>query len=254
MQTSRNLARQFCRKHSLIVRRGITYPASRPSLSSSPCIQSNFKTSWLPRRRFSHSSPLSSTGSLADPSRPDLFYHIIQPPTPISQTLPAYALSFSTEKPPSNLSRTIIGWLPARGQAQGTDSNLASTLDATLEDFVENPGFVKILHSAVKDGLREGVDEIQKTSAVQKMDGWMHIHDERNIPALNRIGDPDDIIGTVLVKNCEIQAETYQPMPSYRLVTADGLIQLTPGLAKKLRDTLIRIANAERTDLRSTSP
>jgi hypothetical protein len=38
-------------------------------------------------------------------------------------------------------------------------------------------------------------------------------------------------------------------MPSYRLVTADGLMQLTPGLANKLRDTLKRIADAERAEL-----
>lgn len=28
--------------------------------------------------------------------------------------------------------------------------------------------------------------------------------DQRNIPALNRIGNPDDIIGTVLVENSEV--------------------------------------------------
>jgi len=106
--------------------------------------------------------------------------------------------------------------------------------------------FLDILHSAIKEGLKEGVDEIQKATAIQAMDGWMHIHDQRNIPALNRIGDPDDIIGTVLVENSEILPETYQPMLAYRLVTSDGLMQLTPGLAKKLQDTLTTVSNAER--------
>lgn len=115
-----------------------------------------------------------------------------------------------------------------------------------MEDFVANPEFLQVLHSVIKEGLKEGVDEIQKATAMQTMQGWMHIHDQRNIPALNRIGDPDDIIGTVLIENSEILAETYQPMPAYRLVTSDGLMQLTPGLAQKLNDTLTAIADAER--------
>lgn len=118
-----------------------------------------------------------------------------------------------------------------------------------MEDFLANPEFLKVLHSVVKKGLKEGVDEIQKATAMQTVQGWMHIRDERNIPALNRVGDPDDIIGTVLVENSEILADTYQPMPAYRLVTSDGLMQLTPGLAQKLRDTLNAIVDAERSSL-----
>lgn len=33
--------------------------------------------------------------------------------------------------------------------------------------------------------------------------------DQRNIPALNRIGNPDDIIGTVLVENSEVCASFF---------------------------------------------
>ncbi|KAF5346474.1 hypothetical protein D9756_010029 [Leucocoprinus leucothites] len=191
-----------------------------------------------------------SSQSFSEPSRPDLFYHIVQAPTPISKTLPAYALSFSSEKPPSSLSTTIIGWLPAQEKArEGTPGSQSNAGDATLADFVVNPAFVDVLHSAIKDGLTEGVDEIQKAGAMQTVEGWMHIHDERNLPALNRIGEPDDIIGTVLVENSEIRPETYQPMPAYRLVTADGLMQLTPGLAQKLKDTLAKIAEAEKSSL-----
>jgi hypothetical protein len=82
--------------------------------------------------------------------------------------------------------------------------------------------------------------------------------DERNIPALNRVGDPDDIIATVLVQDSKVRphisfsvsilvyshlyqkiiAETYQAMPAYRVCTADGVTQLTDGLAKKLKEIL----------------
>jgi hypothetical protein len=94
----------------------------------------------------------------------------------------------------------------------------------------------------------------------------MHINDERNIPALGRVGDPDDIIGTVLVQDgsvfpalyfalvscpltlpsssSQIASDTYQSMPSYRLCTSDGLTRLTPSLAEKLRKVLQQVAHA----------
>ena len=83
--------------------------------------------------------------------------------------------------------------------------------------------------------------------------------DERNVPPLNRIGDPDDILASVRVENgkagppfagfsrvgltdrhfyLQILAETYQAMPSYRLCTAHGVTQLTEGLASKLQGLL----------------
>ncbi|KXN85892.1 hypothetical protein AN958_10734 [Leucoagaricus sp. SymC.cos] len=205
----------------------------------------------LSQRGFSSSDTPNPAQSFSDPSRPDLFYHVVQAPTPMSETLPAYALSFSSEKPPSSSSATILGWLPTQDKPS-TRANTTSTArtsnegDATLGDFVQNSKFVDILHSAIKDGLREGVDEIQKATAMQTMEGWMHIHDQRNIPALNRIGNPDDIIGTVLVDNSEILPQTYQPMPAYRLITSDGVMQLTSGLAQKLQDTLAEIAEEEK--------
>ncbi len=36
----------------------------------------------------------------------------------------------------------------------------------------------------------------------------------------------------------QIMAETYQPMPSYRLATSDGVLQLTEGLAARLAEIL----------------
>lgn len=71
----------------------------------------------------------------------------------------------------------------------------------------------------------EGVDEVQVNGARQLQEGWMHIHgaflfrssrfdrrdcraytlvDERNIPPLGRIGDPDDIIASVRVQDGKV--------------------------------------------------
>ncbi|KZT04959.1 uncharacterized protein LAESUDRAFT_813833 [Laetiporus sulphureus 93-53] len=169
-------------------------------------------------------------GNSIYPDRPDLFYHLFEPPTPVSSTVPVFALSFLPTAPPSVQSATVIGWLPA--SAPG-DSD-----EAGLNDFVDNPRFRELLHETIQSGLRDGIDDIQINGAIQTQQGWMHIHDDRNIPALGRIGDPDDILASVRVEEGKILAETYQAMPSYRLCTSDGVLQLTEGLAQRLREVL----------------
>ncbi|KAL1670290.1 hypothetical protein GGF50DRAFT_42901 [Schizophyllum commune] len=194
---------------------------------------------------FRHNSTTSDPQrTFADPYRPDLFYHFLDPPTPLPDpNLPAYALSFLEKLPSTPHSAAVIGWLPAVAGAEG---------DAGLNDFRENPHFRNLLHRAIREGLEQDVDEVQRNGALQLQAGWMHIHgtsiplhadqqfslDERNIPALGRIGDPDDIIASVLVEDGRILPETYQPMPAYRVVTADGVVQLSEGLAQKLKELL----------------
>ncbi|KAJ7769621.1 hypothetical protein DFH07DRAFT_768892 [Mycena maculata] len=70
--------------------------------------------------------------------------------------------------------------------------------------------FRGLLHEAIRDGLNEGIDDVQINGAAQLGNGWTHIRDERNIPALGRIGDPDDIIASVLVEDGQIRPETYE--------------------------------------------
>ncbi|KAF7292943.1 hypothetical protein MIND_01193500 [Mycena indigotica] len=177
--------------------------------------------------------------SLVDPARAELHYHLVEPPSPFSDKLPAFALSFLPTAPSSASSSTVLGWLPAAAATDGQE--------AGLNDFKENPQFRSLLHEAIQAGLREQVDDIQINGAAQIGSGWMHIHDDRNIPALGRIGDPDDIIASVLVEDGKIQPETYQAMPAYRLCTSDGPIQLTFGLARKLQTVLEARARAETT-------
>ncbi|KAI0672292.1 hypothetical protein C8Q78DRAFT_740552 [Trametes maxima] len=174
--------------------------------------------------------------SFPDPDRPDLFYHLFPAPTSISSSAPVFAISFLSEAPPSVLSSAVVGWLPASGQGE----------EAGLNDFVENERFRAVLHDAIQSALRDGLDEVQKNGAIQTGEGWMHIHDDRNVPALGRIGDPDDIIASVRVEEGKILAETYQPMPAYRLCTSDGVLQLTEGLAQRLVEMLRAKVREER--------
>jgi hypothetical protein len=81
--------------------------------------------------------------------------------------------------------------------------------------------FLKLLHRTIQSSLAAGLDDIWDNGAKQVQQGWMHVHgektppicnvlyaslyprvqDQRNVPALGRIGDPDDIIASVLVEN-----------------------------------------------------
>ncbi|KAH9973962.1 hypothetical protein BGW80DRAFT_1436942 [Lactifluus volemus] len=183
-----------------------------------------------------HGQGTAST-TFEDPSRKGLFYHLVHPPTPLSNTHPVFAVSLLPDPPPLSESSTVLGWLPA--ETPGDDR------EAGLNDFLENPRFLPLLHDAISEGLAEGVDDIQAAGAQQLGEGWMHIHDDRNIPPLNRVGDPDDILASVRVQDGKIFAETYQPMPSYRVCTAHGVTQLTEGLASKLRGLLEERAREE---------
>ena len=74
-----------------------------------------------------------------DPSRKGLHYHLVSPPTPLSNTRPVFAVSLLADAPPSPRSSTVLGWLPAETPADDRD--------AGLNDFVENrapPPFVPL--------------------------------------------------------------------------------------------------------------
>lgn len=68
--------------------------------------------------------------SFEDPSRKGLFYHLVLPPTPLSDTRPVFAVSLLADPPPFSESSTVLGWLPA--ETPGDDH------EAGLNDFVQN--------------------------------------------------------------------------------------------------------------------
>jgi hypothetical protein len=188
--------------------------STNPGRRSSTRIQSN--NTWpatshrcFPRRIQFHTSPASRSNHpptvFADPDRPDLFYHLLEPPTLISRTHPVYGVSFldslgSSPGIPIADSPKIVGYLPAA--IPGEERDTAGRTEAGLNDFKENSEFSlpflpehphtrnsscltishtlarfrEILHTAIKEGLAEGVDDIQINGALQLHQGWMHIH------------------------------------------------------------------------------
>lgn len=97
-----------------------------------------------------HRSSQISDTVFPDPNRPDLFYHLVHAPTPVSNTLPAFALTFLDDSPPTADSSTVIGWLPA--QTYGTDASTQqgdppAERTASLQVFVQNGELLPILFS-----------------------------------------------------------------------------------------------------------
>jgi len=86
----------------------------------------------------SHSQTQTTT-SFEDPSRKGLFYHLVPPPTPLSDSRPAFAISLLADPPPSSESSTVLGWLPA--ETPGDDRG------AGLNDFVENRACIPPRHA-----------------------------------------------------------------------------------------------------------
>ncbi|KAI9368631.1 hypothetical protein BJX61DRAFT_537110 [Aspergillus egyptiacus] len=67
--------------------------------------------------------------------------------------------------------------------------------------------------------------------------GWIHISDSRRPPEYGRIPWPEDIFGSLEVDgNGQFVGETgnYQPSGTYRLITRDGILGLSPFLREKL--------------------
>ncbi|KAF9582679.1 hypothetical protein BGW38_010897 [Lunasporangiospora selenospora] len=126
-----------------------------------------------------------------------------------------FALSFLPTFPRHN--RQVIGYL-----SHGHGSGLVvpeGGLQVKPNKFTENEAFNTVLHSAVLQ---------------QQLEGWTHITDYRNPPPYGRIPTPEDIFGSVQIVDGKFQNSSYQRMPSHRIVSSNGLFQLSDHLHEKL--------------------
>lgn len=70
--------------------------------------------------------------------------------------------------------------------------------------------------------------------------------DERNIPPMGRVGEPEDMLASIFVENGKAVASTYEPLPSYRLVTQHGVLQLPEDVDKSVLKALEKVDAEER--------
>lgn len=112
--------------HSLQLSTRATFPSTKIiSLYHEPTLRHSVHRYYTSPSSSGH-APLPMT----DPTRPDLFYHLISPPNPLSAHVPAYALSFLATPPRTSAASAVIGWLPAQSGGEGQE--------AGLNDFKEN--------------------------------------------------------------------------------------------------------------------
>ncbi|KAM7200132.1 hypothetical protein V8F33_004065 [Rhypophila sp. PSN 637] len=64
--------------------------------------------------------------------------------------------------------------------------------------------------------------------------GWVHLSDERNPPDFGRIAWPEDILGSVEVDRRGNIIGNYQSSGTYRIVTNEGILGMSPFLRDKL--------------------
>lgn len=112
------------------------------------------------------------------------------------------------------------------------DPPSAAIIGTQAQSFTPNPKFESILQSAIKSSVLQ-CPAHQNLAELTK-NGFMHINDERVASIWGRVNDPEDIFGTVLVNDGKIMKDTYEAMPTHRLVSPNGLFQLNDFMHKHL--------------------
>ncbi|TID26340.1 Sodium/potassium-transporting ATPase subunit [Venturia nashicola] len=78
--------------------------------------------------------------------------------------------------------------------------------------------------------------------------GFVHVSDTRHPPDFGRIADPEDIFGTVEVDgegNFITNGGNYQDSGTYRIITREGILGLTPFLRDRLVERLKELEKEE---------
>ncbi|KAI6782059.1 uncharacterized protein J7T54_003478 [Emericellopsis cladophorae] len=68
--------------------------------------------------------------------------------------------------------------------------------------------------------------------------GWVHLSDRRNPPDFGRIAWPEDILGSVEVDDAGTVVGRCQPSGTYRVLTNEGMLGLSPFLRARLIERL----------------
>ncbi|KAK2681339.1 hypothetical protein RAB80_003132 [Fusarium oxysporum f. sp. vasinfectum] len=158
-------------------------------------------------------------------------------------------LSYLEKEPPDE--RLVIG--------------TTSELPPTPQSFTENKDFVKILNEVITEYGHEDEDLVNQARAFaspggfnlgsggaffsQKRPnrggaggggrgGYVHLSDRRNPPDFGRIAWPEDILGSVEVDGAGTIIGKVQPSGTYRILTNEGILGLSPFLQTKLVERL----------------
>ncbi|GAA5990863.1 hypothetical protein JCM10908_000053 [Rhodotorula pacifica] len=197
-------------------------------------------------RLFSSTRYTLDSQARSTPSKlhPGLYYHHL----PELKETGSVLISYLPKPPPSlKFSPTTIGTLryPKHSLPDGpkADEGVPPISPRTL---TENPDFLRLVHEVISMNLAEDL-WFQTQAKSMSSDTHIHIADQRQPADVNRIPDPQDILGSVLVQSGSLVPSSYEPNAvAYRLVTEAGLMQLPGGLAQRLREACERVWELEK--------
>ncbi|PHH67611.1 hypothetical protein CDD82_1278 [Ophiocordyceps australis] len=119
-----------------------------------------------------------------------------------------------------------------------------TALPPTPPTFSQNARFVSLLNDVVSQHGHEDPDVVSQAQALagragrSSLGGWVHLSDRRNPPDFGRTAWPEDILGSVEVSDAGKVVGRLQPSGTYRIVTNEGILGLSPFMQAKLLQRL----------------
>lgn len=111
-----------------------------------------------------------------------------------------------------------------------TPIGITDNPDSVHQSFQPDPAFVTSLHQFMATQCCRS--EPLKSRAQILKTGWMNIRDERVPEVFNRCPEAEDILGVVRVEAGKMIEGSYEPMPSHRLWSPNGLFRLPHDLSQ----------------------
>ncbi|KAK4164823.1 hypothetical protein QBC43DRAFT_299966 [Cladorrhinum sp. PSN259] len=150
---------------------------------------------------------------------------------------PALAIGTTTAVPPTPQSfSSNPKFLSILNDVLAQNASQDPELQAQAQAFASPGGFTFIGNP---NSSRKGKKETSGASGEggaggAGVGGWVHLSDSRNPPDFGRIAWPEDILGSVEVDGKGQIIGNYQPSGTYRIITNQGMLGLSPFLEKRL--------------------
>lgn len=107
-------------------------------------------------------------------------------------------------------------------------------------DSLDQPDSLRLMHSTIARASSE-LEYLLGSRARRQGSGWLALVDERAPLLYGRAPDPDDTIGMVQCQEGLVLPTTYDPMPTYRLVSPLGIFSLPKPLYQPFVKALIAL-------------
>ncbi|KAK4144295.1 uncharacterized protein C8A04DRAFT_27983 [Dichotomopilus funicola] len=181
-------------------------------------------------------STLSSNPSIKvfqDPLNPNVHLLSLLPTTPPN---PALAIGTTTTLPPTpNSFQSNTHFLSILDEVLAQHAAEDPSLKSQAQAFA-SPGGLNFVQARTQRGTGTGPGGASAEGGAggAGVGGWVHLSDTRNPPDFGRIAWPEDILGSVEVDGKGEIIGNYQSSGTYRVVTNEGILGLSPFLQEKL--------------------